>query len=767
MVRTLNNQEVEVQINPYGYFFTPKTVYKNSRTPMKVYDAEQDKIVNLSLDQINYRVRRGYRGKFNIFNILNDTNQQQQAQPQQQQTGYQRFCNKLRDYNIFNALDDNTKQQAYHEYQNICRLLGTKRDFDIDFANANLPNDIMIFIIIQAFKAVKRRMNKRIQLKVKYADDSYHWFALSYDTINYFESLLLDLTPQEITTSVSDMFDTYNDWSNMSVVFKDAIKAGGFFPYINKLTNFDLSQYGIYNEINYDNYKNNCLIDALINSGKFNDEQVKLIKSSVYMRVISLDYIQKICDLMNCNITIRIPEEDTNKMNHKTYKAKQASDNNIVIFLYQDHFMINNEFYCQEYYIANHEALDSKYPDDITRYDIINDNGDKRHSKMTIVRLIKCLRKYNLLEPIPEDEQQNITKQYNHFEYKPTELIDEYFRPITIKDKSNKQCDYLNNVFEGDGYYMCGEHIKDRFKIVQLYYDLQQIINSLHINVRAKNYFKFSELMNKIMYEYGCFNNVYEIANPLSTVIREQLTFPKPHTADGNKFYSNKKLYYIDLNSAYLSVVEGIPTGKCDINGNFNGELNTKIKDLINKLYTIRKAVKDTKPTLAKCLKLMMSSCWGSSIPKHRLFKTIKSKNINSIIDKNINNVIEYDNSVVRLVKSISYKYSYPQFAREVLNNYHEKLNKIRSMCNIFYENIDAILINEDDYKKLKDNGFIGNQLGQFKIEHIFKEIAISSSRKFVGILDDNTKFIHLPKKDINYNEFVEDVKNNKFTTIY
>ena len=73
MVKTLTKEEVETQINAYGYFFTPKTVYKNSRTPMKVYDAEQNKIVNLSLDQINYRKRRGYRGEFNIFNILNDS----------------------------------------------------------------------------------------------------------------------------------------------------------------------------------------------------------------------------------------------------------------------------------------------------------------------------------------------------------------------------------------------------------------------------------------------------------------------------------------------------------------------------------------------------------------------------------------------------------------------------------------------------------------------------------------------------------------------
>ena len=763
MPKRLTKEEAEAQINAYGYFFTPKTVYKNSRTAMNLYDAEQNKNVNLSLDQINYRVRRGYRGKYDIFNILNEPDVQQ-PQPH---TGYDRFCNKLRDYKIFNTLDDNKKQQAYTEYQNMCRRLGTKRNFDVDFTNGNLPNDLMIFVIIQAFKAVKKRMNKRIQLKVKYDDDSYHYFALSYDTINYFESLLLDLTPQEVSDSISDMFETYNNWSSMEVVFKDSIKAGGFFPYINKLSNFDLSQYGVYNEINYDNYKNNCLIDALVNSSKFNNEQLNLIKSSIYIRVISLDYIQKICDLMNCNITIRIPEEDTNKTNAKVYKSKQTSEKNIVIFLYNDHFMINNEFYCQEYYIANHKTLDKKYPNDITRYDIINDNGDKRHSKMTIVRLIKCLRKYNLLEPIPEAEQQIIAKQYNHFEYKPKELIDDYFRKITIKNKNNNQCDYLNSIFNNDGYFMFGEHITDKNKLNSLYNNLQSIIDTLNIKVRVRNYNKFAELMNKIMYEYGCFENVYEIAEPLSTVIRNQLVFPKPHTTDGNKFYSNKKLYYIDLNSAYLSVIQGIPTGKCDIKGNFNGELNTKIKELIDKLYTIRQSLKETNPTLSKCIKLMTTSCWGSSIAKHRLFKTIKTKNIDSILNKNINTVIEYDDSVVRLIKSISFKYSYPQFAREVLNNYHEKINKIRSLCNIFYENIDAILINEDDYKKLENNGFIGNELGKFKIEHIFKEIAISSSRKFVGILDNDEKFIHLPKKDIDYDEFVDEIKNNKFTTIY
>ena len=91
----------------------------------------------------------------------------------------------------------------------------------------------------------------------------------------------------------------------------------------------------------------------------------------------------------------------------------------------------------------------------------------------------------------------------------------------------------------------------------------------------------------------------------------------------------------------------------------------------------------------------------------------------------------------------------------------------MRKLCKIYYENIDAILIDENDYNKLVELGYIGNELGKFKIEHIFKEIAILSGRKFVATLDDGTKLIHCPKKDIDYNEFVNNIKNNGFTTYY
>ena len=95
------------------------------------------------------------------------------------------------------------------------------------------------------------------------------------------------------------------------------------------------------------------------------------------------------------------------------------------------------------------------------------------------------------------------------------------------------------------------------------------------------------------------------------------------------------------------------------------------------------------------------------------------------------------------------------------------KINEIRKICRIYYENIDAILIDENDYNKLVGLGYVGDKLGMFKIEHIFTEIAISSGRKFVATLEDGSKLIHCPKKDIDYDEFVNEVKNNNFTTYY
>ena len=372
----LTQQEIEGRINPYGYYFTPKTVYVNQHKAMHLYDAQTGGYVNLSLRQIQYRIKTNKRSEYDIYNILAVPEEQQQQQPPVQlPAGYVRFVNKLQKYSKFDTLSDDAKDAAYQYYKTMCRALGAKKKFNLNFDTGKedgVNADLFLFTFLEALQATKKKMDKRIKIKITDEDGTVRYYELSYDTIDYFEGLLQDKQQQEINTSENDLFDSQNNWKRVSVFFGDKVKAGGFFPFINKLTSLDLSQFAIYNTINYDNYKNNCFIDALINSRKFTDEQINLIKSSVYTRLITFDYIQKMCDLMKINITIRIPNENDNKTSAKIYKSKEPSNTNIVMFIYYDHFMINNEIYVQEYYVQHHEDLDKKYQNDVTRFDIID-----------------------------------------------------------------------------------------------------------------------------------------------------------------------------------------------------------------------------------------------------------------------------------------------------------------------------------------------------------------------------------------------------------
>ena len=162
----LTINEVRDRIEKYGYYLLDDTVYKNQRDAMKLYDAQLNKIVHLSLVQINYQVQKGYRSEFDIYNILNMPEVQQQARQHMQLSGIQRFVNKLRKYSKFNSLNQDMINLAYQHYKLTCQKLNKKRNFDIDFANSPLGPDLMLFILIQSADAIKKKMNKRLTLHI-------------------------------------------------------------------------------------------------------------------------------------------------------------------------------------------------------------------------------------------------------------------------------------------------------------------------------------------------------------------------------------------------------------------------------------------------------------------------------------------------------------------------------------------------------------------------------------------------------------------------
>ena len=152
-----------------------------------------------------------------------------------------------------------------------------------------------------------------------------------------------------------------------------------------------------------------------------------------------------------------------------------------------------------------------------------------------------------------------------------------------------------------------------------------------------------------------------------------------------------------------------------------------------------------------------MNSCWGYSINNPHAVSSHRPKDMDKYLSQHADFIVSYDDTYVREVNPVVTNFSYPQFARRVLYNYHKKMDHIKSLVNVLYENIDAILVTEEDYSKLFNLGLVGKELGQFKIEHKFSEIVIRGPRQIMAIeADDGSLYKRGPMT-----ESFEDFKNN------
>ena len=785
MPKKLSINEVKDRVEKYGYFIQDGETYDNAKKQMRVYDAQLNRIVKLSLNQMNYKITSGQRAEYDINDVLPVS-----LNPEQPQhlTPFQRFLKAMSEYTDIKNANNDEKQKMFTEYQNLCKLLANARKRNktvkITWNKPGIKSRHMLFSFITALQSIEKSasVNKRILIEPTDNDGTQKHYNLQPDTFEYLVDLLKDVAPQEMKFSESDIYESYDNWKHVEVSFKPIKNnQGGFFPYINK-TSLDLSLYGIFSSIDEENYKENCFIQALRNSNVFSDEEMKLIKSFINTRVVRVEDIQEICDTMKCEINIRFEKEMDDKQREKKGKSKNevitsskrflpadcAADKKVVIILHDFHFMVSKPVYVSEYYIKHYEELDKT--NDAERFIIQNDNGEKKRMPMNIIRVIRLMKENGCFTKISNEDKRKLASLYEHFKYMNCDsVLDVFFRPIRVKDKNAGQMKYLNRTNGYDGFKLFGTHIPLN-KLDYYYEQLQKLIDELLPNKRidVSCYYSYSSLMEKIMYEYGCFDNVFEITGPIADKIRDSLVFPVPHTANNKPFYSNKKLYYIDLNGAYLSCVNSIPAGKCDNNGVFSAE-NTLIKELIEKMYEIRCKIQD--PVLKTAFKFIMTSSWGLSIKKNKHIKQTSPKNMQKFIDENEYYIMEYDDKFIKYISSINVAYSYPQFARKVLESFNNKIAHIASLVKrIYYYNIDAILIDEDDYNKLNELGYIGTKLGDFKIEHVFTEIAIKSPRQYVAKLDDNTMFFHVAnnkvKDEVYYNEFVDTVKSSPETTL-
>ena len=758
MPRKLNTNFVRRRFNEYGYRVPENFNYVNNITHIRVYDEYNNCYENITYKMLTYRINHG--------------------RPSRNDTESQEFITQLMNMPLSQETPRTDKNQNINS---LVKKLLKEKTFILNFEN-NEPGSKehinALYTLLNALKIAAPKIDKdiRMTIETKYNEISYaHVNQNTIDVLEY----LLEYNDFNLSDSNDVLVFNINDYKQITFEFIDFKKGkritAAFFPYYN-ISDIDLSSYGIYHKDEWANPES-CLITAFRSSGILDENEMNLLTSFIKTKSVPREELKNIAETFKTHIICKVhyDEKTSTREFGKEYERwskgppERLRERKIKLHILSNHYILDKDVNVTPFYIKHYEQINSdvrfkNHPRKhmLKRFDD-NKHGSYEFDKKpcNIIKVIKTMIDNKLLIPMTNNEirKQNL-RPSGSYSYHPFGA----FRLIHVKDKQNL-LSFLNMPKQTKGAWLRGlarrasgplghpfgpylfgydpedDEINSRLD------ELQNVINQLnlrhHVNVRL--YYKFSELMQKIMFEYGCLDNVYELTGTIQQKIISSLKTLFPKTI-WNKELIKGTLYYIDQAGAYMSSVKSIPAGVSDDDGNFKTE-NTKIKELIEKLYEFRiKAQSAANDKLATTLKFMMNSCWGYSMKKPKLIKHKFVKDVNKYIETYAPYVVKYNNNYVDTIKPYVENYSYPQFARSVLTNFNSKMKELSNKVNILYSKVDSALITEEDYLKLKKDGMIGNCLGQFKVEHVFTQFYAKSAEQWIGKNIDGTYHYHLTK---------------------
>ena len=753
MPRKLNTNFVRRRFNEYGYRVPENFNYVNNITHIRVYDEYNNCYENITYKMLTYRINHG--------------------RPSRNDTESQEFITQLMNMPLSQETPRTDKNQNINS---LVKKLLKEKTFILNFEN-NEPGSKehinALYTLLNALKIAAPKIDKdiRMTIETKYNEISYaHVNQNTIDVLEY----LLEYNDFNLSDSNDVLVFNINDYKQITFEFIDFKKGkritAAFFPYYN-ISDIDLSSYGIYHKDEWANPES-CLITAFRSSGILDENEMNLLTSFIKTKSVPREELKNIAETFKTHIICKVHYDEktsTREFGKEYERAKRSRERKIKLHILsldqntQGHYILDKDVNVTPFYIKHYEQINSdvrfkNHP----RKHMLKRFDDNKHDPLglrperpygsyefdkkpcNIIKVIKTMIDNKLLIPMTNNEIR-IQKFSEGNSWALPAAPFGAFRLIHVKDKQNL-LSVLNMPKQTKGAYLFGYDPEDD-EINSRLDELQNVINQLnlrhHVNVRL--YYKFSELMQKIMFEYGCLDNVYELTGTIQQKIISSLKPLFPKTI-WNKELIKGTLYYIDQAGAYMSSVKSIPAGVSDDDGNFKTE-NTKIKELIEKLYEFRINAKNNgNDKLATTLKFMMNSCWGYSMKKPKLIKHKFVKDVNKYIETYAPYVVKYNNNYVDTIKPYVENYSYPQFARSVLTNFNSKMKELSNKVNILYSKVDSALITEEDYLKLKKDGMIGNCLGQFKVEHVFTQFYAKSAEQWIGKNIDGTYHYHLTK---------------------
>lgn len=789
MPKRLNTEDVKAIFERYGYTVPDNFVYLNNSTSIRVYDEQEntykdmtykklqyqikkgrsemetDPFMNMALSETGPRTRDGFidmmnmalsetgprtrEGFYDLMNAPLSATGLRLENEEVPQTRLDRYGKKFG--NLFMRETDEFKYDVMNLSNKIIKKLMSGQPFTL---NENKNTAIILYALSHAMKIAAPKINKDIIMTIVDKKGHTQYARVNQNTIDMLDWVLED-KEYEINDSGDPILESLSNFKSIAFDFRNISRGtrivGAFFPYYNN-SDIDLTPYGIYKRGEVVN--ESCLLTAFRSSGLLDDEQLNLLSSFLKTKLIPREELKHISNLFNIRISCRV-HYDTGKTSTNEYGEKYGKT--LKLHIIEDHYILDKDVNATVFYVKNYAKINNderfvNHPRKMMLSRLDKNRYEFSKKGCTINRIIDAMIENKLLEPMTDEEKRYL--QYDECsglfrDYRKNKSITvkckEAIRQINIKDKKR-----IPITFSKPNKFLFGYDVKDE-EIHQRLHELQRLVDSLNLrhNIDVSLYHHFSELMQKIMYEYGCLDDIYEFSGNVSQKIRSELQFPKIIWSEG---HYKGKLYYIDQAGAYMSSVTSIPSGMPDDDGNFKSE-NTKIKELIEYLYDIRmKAKKIGMDKLATTIKYMMNSSWGYSMKKPKLIKHRFVKDVDEYVKKFDPFIIKYKytcgrSGYVDRINPYVESYSYPQFARSVLNTFNAKMKELCNKVNVLYSKTDSALIYENDYKKLLSENWIGEKLGLFKVEHIFTEVYVKSAEKWIGKNEDGTYFYHMSKK--------------------
>ena len=702
-----------------GYIPDNDFTYRNNKQKHRVYDILNSKYVHVSLQTLDYNIKKGNRPLWEEPTLPASTDSEDPPATDP----LSRFSRNHDE--AFRQLPIEVQQATFNDYKQLRGMIGRQKDFTYTFTATHdqaATTTQMRATILALQDSMPKLLSKGITIRLKITTQGglERYFHINPTTLNDLWMIFKDVEPDFAVEDSSGNFALSTlDIATIHYTFKQKTQgkqvAAGFFCFINT-SNTNLERYGIYTTNTLEQAAEPCILTAFKASNIMTDNEINQLQEMINTRLFPQQALKHIADHFNISIYVRNYHEQAGgkcKTSHVEFTPPTAN-RTIKLMIMHSHYMLYEQV----------------------------------QPKLTSYQLIKNMLKDGSLRPYTAREYEQVFKAIINTSvrhYHGQEHATSGYTAARLIKRMPKAPTAKNN-HRATSSSMYGEHLFGYIPtdVNAALNELQDFVNSIPLRnkINVREYFKFSTLMQRIMYEYGCFDDVYELAGTLRDNIRASLTFPKRVLTTDHLPPSDGPYYYLDFNGAYCSFMKSIPTGP-----EANGPPNTKIAELIQFMYDKRKAP-TTSPSLARTIKFIMCSCYGTSIAKPKTVKHKWSDNIEATIRNQGDFVASHGSNTVQgfvnIIQPYVEHYSHPHFAKAILDGFNNAVIQLQNTVNVLFQNIDAFVVNEADYNKLLQLGYVHpTELGKLKVEHVFESMTFYSKMRWYGVNLDGSIFKH------------------------